>query len=75
MIRFASDDPGYAAGWKVYHLGERYSDRDLAVIVNSGGWGAGGWVRGYRAAVAGLGLYDEMYGLNSETRCGTADLA
>jgi hypothetical protein len=61
VTRFASSDPGYGSGWKAFHNGERYSDRELGVIVNSGEWGCGGWVRGYRAAAGGLGLYDEVY--------------
>ena len=61
FVKFASDTPGYGSGWKAYQNGERYSDADLARINNSGEWGAGGFVRGVRAAAAGLGLYDEIY--------------
>jgi hypothetical protein len=58
---FASDTPGYGSGWHAYHNGERYDGTYLAALNNSGEWGNGGFVRGYRAAANGLSLYDEIY--------------
>ena len=60
--KFAADTTGYGSGWKAYHNGERYHVSALVVLLNTDEWGAAGFVHGYRAAAAGLGLYDEIYG-------------
>jgi hypothetical protein len=60
-IVFASDMyPGYGSGWKAFHYGERYDERYLVALNNSGKYGSAGFARGYRAATKGLGMYDEF---------------
>lgn len=58
---FASDQPGYGSGWYAFHNGERYEAGYLSILASSADHGSPGFARGYRAASAGLGLYDEIY--------------
>jgi len=58
VSRFAADAPGYGSGWKAFHNHERYTEKDLARLCADG---ERNFTLGYRAAVEGRDLYDEMW--------------